>query len=442
MTDPRRQPGARSGAKRGRGRRVRGRRGPAAPRTLRGRLVGAALVCAALFAAMASSGIGAPTPSPRQPDGQAVTVQAEEESPGQHDAPQLAEARSAIVTDENGVVLFSLNPDEEIPMASITKVMTAMVALDSGMDLDAPCTIHETNLGADSQTAGFTPYDTPTLRELIEAMLVYSANDAAENVAINVAGSEEAFVGRMNEKAAELGMTHTHFANPHGLDADSHYSSASDLATMGRRALADYPLIARTVCLGSVTVTIGGTPTTLHSTDELISSYEGMRGIKTGATASGTAFLGACRRDGITLYTAVLGCQTTAGRFADTRALLDWAWGRMVPHRVASAAWVVDVEPYALNFWWKVAVSARADEDALAWPEGGALSWRRVESCPGALLEPGEPWGNVVWSQDGRDVGEVALAGRTSLVRVPAVGPFELPLYAGVQGMGQTREES
>lgn len=413
-----------------------------------------ALACAALFVAVAAvalvpveGGEVWQASSPSLEPAVAQGVLEAEAAPGWAsadlpDAPRLTEARAAIVTDENGTVLFSLNPDEELPMASITKVMTAMVALDSGMDLDAPCTIHETDLGQDSQTVGFTPADTPTLRELIEAMLVYSGNDAAENVAINVAGSEEAFVERMNAKAAELGMTHTHFANPHGLEAEGHYSCVEDLATMGRSALSSYPLIATTVCRTSVTVTIDGVPTTLHSTDELLSSYLGMRGIKTGEVASGTAFLGACRRDGITVFTVVLGCQTAEGRFADTRAMLDWAWGRLEPRRVASGGWVVDVEPYALNFWWKVAVSAESDEDVRSWPEGGDLSWRRAGGHRGMLLEPGEPWGGVSWSQDGRSLGEVRLAGRPRLVRTPAAGPFELTLYADTVGMGQTWEAS
>ena len=123
--------------------------------------------------------------------------------------PVLSEAQCAIVEDSAGNVLYEKNADTQMPMASITKVMTAMVALDSGIDLDTPCQIHATDLGADSQTAGFVEGDTPTLRELLRVMLIYSANDAAENIAINVAGSEEAFVELMNEKAQELGMTPT-----------------------------------------------------------------------------------------------------------------------------------------------------------------------------------------------------------------------------------------
>ena len=239
--------------------------------------------------------------------------------------PVLSEAQCAIVEDSAGNVLYSKNADTQMPMASITKVMTAMVALDSGMDLDTPCQIHATDLGADSQTAGFVEGDTPTLRQLLRVMLIYSANDAAENIALNVAGSEDAFVELMNEKAQELGMTNTHFMNPHGLDEDGHYSTVSDLALMGRIALSEYPFIAGTVHTRSVTVSVAGAQKTFYSTDELLGTYKGIRGIKTGYVAGSAAFLGACQRNGVELFTCVLGAQTSSGRFTDTVSLLNWS---------------------------------------------------------------------------------------------------------------------
>ena len=184
--------------------------------------------------------------------------------------PSLSEAQCAIVVDSAGNVLWSKNADQEMPMASITKVMTAVVALESGIDLDSTCTISDVDLGSDSQTAGFTSSDTPTMRQLLQAMLIYSGNDAALNVAINVAGSEDAFVDLMNAKAAELGMTHTHFTNPHGLYDENHYSCASDLVILGRYALEHFPFIASTVRTTSITLPIGGTEKTLNSTDDLM----------------------------------------------------------------------------------------------------------------------------------------------------------------------------
>ena len=264
--------------------------------------------------------------------------------------PDISEAQYAIVVDSAGNVLWSKNADQEMSMASITKVMTAVVALESGIDLDSTCTISDVDLGSDSQTAGFTSNDTPTLRQLLQAMLIYSGNDAALNVAINVAGSEDAFVDLMNEKAAELGMTHTHFANPHGLYDENHYSSASDLVILGRYALENFPFIASTVRRTSVTLNIGGAQKTLSSTDHLMGVYQGMLGIKTGYVDNQAAFLGACRKNGVTPYTCVLGCSTTKGRFTDTEAILDWAYDNFVDRPVSLKSWITDVRPYSLYF--------------------------------------------------------------------------------------------
>ena len=122
-------------------------------------------------------------------------------------APEVEEAQAAIVVDSSGSILWSKNVEREMGMASVTKVMTAVVALDSGMDLDTVCSIDYVDLGPYSQTAGFTSDDAPTLRDLLRVMLVYSGNDAACYVAQNVAGSVDEFVVLMNAKARELGIT-------------------------------------------------------------------------------------------------------------------------------------------------------------------------------------------------------------------------------------------
>ncbi|WP_130812062.1 D-alanyl-D-alanine carboxypeptidase family protein [Olsenella sp. Marseille-P4559] len=343
--------------------------------------------------------------------------------------PALSEAQCAIVEDSAGNVLYSKNADTQMPMASITKVMTAMVALDAGMDLDTPCRIYATDLGPDSQTAGFTESDTPTLRELLRVMLVYSANDAAVNVAMNVAGSEEAFVELMNEKAQELGMTSTHFENPHGLDESGHYSTVSDLALMGRVALSEYPFVAATVHTRSVTVSIGGTQKTFYSTDELLGTYKGIRGIKTGYVEGSAAFLGACQRDGVELFTCVLGAQTSLGRFTDTVSLLDWAYENYEMRSVAKRSWVVGVRPYAYNFAVSCVVTPTDDEGAVVWPDGGDLSYSTTMLRRDLLVDDGQPVGSSVWTQGGRLAGSVHYTAHATLDDIPRVNVFTLPLY-------------
>ena len=284
------------------------------------------------------------------------------------DEPKLTEATTAIVTDAQGNVLWSKNPDQELPMASITKVMTAIVALDSGVNLDEPCKITVPDLEEGSQVAGLTSDDTPTLRQLIMMMLVYSANDAAYNIAVNVSGSQQAFVDQMNKKAAEIGMTHTQFQNPHGLDADGHHSTARDLALMGRYAREHYPLIASAVHIRSYTTTVGGEQRTFHSTDDLMDTYRGLLGIKTGAEDSGTAFLGASKRGNITLYTCVLGCETTQGRFDDTAILMNWAYRNYNRVSIQRTDQIVQIRTSEDNFLFSAVVKPSTSTTYMAWP--------------------------------------------------------------------------
>lgn len=346
------------------------------------------------------------------------------------EGPELTESQAAIVVDQAGNVLWSLNPDEELPMASITKIMTAMVALDSGVPLDTVCTITEEELYWNSQEAGYKETDTPTLLELFQAMLVYSGNDAALNVALNVSGTEEAFVNLMNQKAAELGMTHTHFANPHGLEDEGHYSCVSDLVLMGRYAMEHYPLIAETVQMRSVDVVVNGQVETLYSTDDLMEIYEGLLGIKTGAVEAGKGFLGASRRGDVALYTAVLGCVSSEGRFYDTALLMDWAYETFRTRSFGQPGAVLRVSPYALSFKTKCPITMPSTYAATVWPEG-SVSYRRVTEAPDVLVEPGDVYAATWWRQSGRFCGGGSIKVDGQAYGIPSVNVFALPLFLG-----------
>ena len=345
--------------------------------------------------------------------------------------PTISEAQCAIVCDSSGNVLWSMNADREMALASITKVMTAVVALDSGLDLDSPCTISYVDLGPYSQTAGFTESDTPTLRELLRVMLVYSGNDAAVYIAQNVAGSEEAFVTLMNEKARELGMTHTHFANPHGLEADGHYSSVADLVILGRYALENYPLIASTVRLEYVEAYTDGWLQGFDSTDYLISNYQGALGIKTGTVESGSCFLGAARRNGATLYTCVLGCETDWGRWEDTMALLDWGFSVMTTKRIAASNWLIGVHPYAYDFRFNCGIRPRTDASIGYYQTGEELSYATSMMRDAVLVEPGQVTGTVSWKQGENGIGGAVLRASGNLEQIPAFNIFAVQLLMG-----------
>ncbi|MCH3968330.1 MAG: serine hydrolase [Atopobiaceae bacterium] len=332
-------------------------------------------------------------------------------------SPTLSEAQGAIVVDGSGNELWGVNEDVEYPMASITKIMTAMVAIDSGYSFSSTVTLSDVTLSENAQVAGYKGGETSSFEDLMRVMLVYSANDAAVEVARAVAGSEDAFVERMNEKAAQLGLTHTHFENVHGLDADGHYSSVSDLVKMGRYAMLNYPFIRKMVSTRSVTVPVGDSQLTFDSTDDLMETYQGLLGIKTGSCEGGTTFLGCSSRDGVTLYTAVLGCSTTQGRFDDTATMMDWAYDTYVTYHLADPDQSKRYVPYAYRFGWYCVLSADAKVDGLVWPYGGDTTYTTITTGGGKLAVPDQTYSVTLYQQDGRVVAACSSSTGSGLVK-------------------------
>ncbi|WP_058270386.1 D-alanyl-D-alanine carboxypeptidase family protein [Olsenella massiliensis] len=348
------------------------------------------------------------------------------------DEPALSEAQAYVLVDQGGNVLASQNADQQMEPASITKIMTAMVALDSGKDLDDACTLTRVTYDSNAQLAGIATGDVISFRNLLQVMLVYSANDAADNVALAVSGSTEDFVARMNEKAREIGMTNTHFSNTHGLSEDAHRSTAEDLVKMGAYALEHYPFIARTVRMRSVTATFAGTQTTYASTDELMDSYAGLIGIKTGSVESGYTFLGCSERSGVRLYSCVLGCATNAGRFGDTARLMDWGYESRYQRRTLSRAKLpVRIVNASTSFFGRLLVVAGMDASGLVLPERD-IAWSSTMLLPGSLVDPGSGYGSSVWTQDGRTVCAETYLADTQTRDLPQVNVFALPLFVNM----------
>lgn len=327
--------------------------------------------------------------------------------------PQVAEAQAWCVTDATGAVLASSNADERFAPASITKVMTAMVALDSGMALDTEVTMPElpTEGWEAAQVAGFETGSTASLEDMLEVLLVYSANDAAYAIAQAVGGSQQGFADLMNQKAQEIGMDHTTFKNPHGLEEDDHMSTAGDLVKMGRYALTHYPFIARMVRTRAVTIPVNGVQQTFHSTDELMDVYAPLIGIKTGKVEAGTTFLGASRKTQAQLYTCVLGCSSDWGRFQDTMDLMEWAYGTYRPVELSNTKEPVARRPFAYRFGWHVPVTADAAAQGLVWPDSAPCTYTSIMASRNQLLKPGEAAGACIWQQGGHVVGAMAYHG-------------------------------
>ena len=231
----------------------------------------------------------------------AVTVRAE--------AGQV-QAKAAVVMDaDSGRVLFEQRPDERLPMASTTKIMTALITLEQP-GLDESFTADESALRVEGSSMGLRAGDTVTLRALAAGMLAASGNDAANAAAVRIAGNIPDFVGMMNRRAEKLGLDGTHFANPSGLDGEEHYSTARDLAVLAREALKN-PDFAEMCSQPKIEAKFGAPPylRTLKNHNKLLEMYDGAVGVKTGFTKkSGRCLVSAAERNGITLICVTLGC--------------------------------------------------------------------------------------------------------------------------------------
>jgi serine-type D-Ala-D-Ala carboxypeptidase (penicillin-binding protein 5/6) len=236
-----------------------------------------------------------------------------------------------------GEVLLSRHARERLPIASITKLMTVLVALEH-VKLDDVVTVPAGAAKVGESTIGLTTGEQITVHDLVAAALVQSANDAADALADYVgSGDGTYFVRLMNEKAAALGLTDTHFVRPDGLDATGHYSSAHDVAILARTVMRD-PVVRRIVRERTTTIAGG---LRLHSWNDLLGRFPGLIGVKTGHTDNaGWCEVAAAARRGYTIYAVVLGSPSREQRNTDLTELLAWGIGRsrlvsaVDPHRV------------------------------------------------------------------------------------------------------------
>ena len=238
--------------------------------------------------------------------------------------------QAAILVDlGTGTVLYEKNADEQRAIASITKVMTLLLAfqaLEAGqVQLTDIVPVSEHAYGMGGSQIWLEPGEQLTLEEMLKAICISSANDAAVAVAEYIGGSEDAFVQQMNDEAARLGMTSTHFENACGLDETGHLSTARDVAVMSREMLLHHNEIADYCTIW--TDTLRGGATQLVNTNKLLRSYQGITGLKTGTTGgAGVCISASAERDGLGLVAVILGAPSSKDRFDAARTLLDYGF--------------------------------------------------------------------------------------------------------------------
>lgn len=244
--------------------------------------------------------------------------------------PFKVNAKAAILIEANtGKVLFALNENETLPIASITKIMTMLLlmeAIDSGkVNPSDTTTISAYATGMGGSQVYLKEGEVFTIEELLKAVAVHSANDASVALAEVIAGSEEAFVALMNQKAEELKMKNTKFLDCTGLTDEGHYSTAADIAIMSRELLVKHPKIIHYTTIWHDSFRDGKFD--LDNTNKLVKRYKGTTGLKTGFTnKAGFCLSASAEREGSKFISVILGSATNAARFSETAKLLDFAF--------------------------------------------------------------------------------------------------------------------
>ncbi len=320
-------------------------------------------------------------------------------------AEELPAPSAVLMEASTGKVLFEKNAHEQRPCASITKVMTlllVMEALDEGrihLEDMVSASEHASSMGGSD--IWLEPGETMSVDDLLKATVIVSANDAAVALAEYVSGSEEAFVQRMNERAAELGMKDTVFKNCNGLDEDGHVTTAYDIALMSRALIQHEKIFDYTQVWMDE---LRGGKTQLVNTNKLLKSYSGITGLKTGTTGkAGSCMAATAERDRMALVAVVLGCASTEERFSSAASLLDAGfsgWALTAPFLSPDA-----LAPVAVEKGMQSTVAVEADPlTGVVVPkgrEGEVVCEAVMEESLTAPVEQGQAVGEVTCVLDG-----------------------------------------
>lgn len=235
-------------------------------------------------------------------------------------------SKIALIYDRaSGRILYEKNGNKQTPMASTTKIMTAIVVLENA-NLTDTVTIDSKAAGTGGSRLGLKKNDKITVNDLLYGLMLRSGNDAAIALATYIGGSVEGFADMMNEKAKEIGLINSHFVVPHGLDNDGHYTTAYELAKMADYAL-NIEKFRQIVGTKSTTIYINGYAKAINNTNQLLGSVSGVYGVKTGFTnGAGRCLVTACKRDDFDIITVIIGADTTKQRTSDTIKLIQYAY--------------------------------------------------------------------------------------------------------------------
>ncbi|MBQ7377226.1 MAG: D-alanyl-D-alanine carboxypeptidase [Clostridia bacterium] len=331
-------------------------------------------------------------------------------------------AKSAFLMDyTTGTVLYEQNADERLPLASVTKIMTLLLVMeaiqDGRLSLNETVTVSEHAASMGGSQIFLEPGEKMSVEDLLKSVVISSANDAACALAEHIAGSEEAFVSAMNQKAKMLGMNDTNFENTNGLDdtATEHYSSARDIAVMSR-ALMAHPKILEYSSIWMDTIRDGAFG--LSNTNRLIRFYPGATGLKTGSTEKAKFCISATAlRNGMHLIAVVMGAETRDIRNAETKKLLDYGFANYGLY----TSEVPLLDPIKVLGGTKEEIKVEAENFAAIIGKGDAKNVTvkiTLEESLNAPITAGQAVGSVSFFADGKLIGKCNIVTKETVEKI------------------------
>ena len=336
----------------------------------------------------------------------ALTINAEE---------SYLSAKSAVLIEAETLnVLYQKNAFVKLPMASTTKIMTALVAIESG-DIDRLVKVDDRARGVEGSSVYLAQGEVLSMRDLLYALMLASANDAAAAIAYEISGSVEDFAVLMNERAQRLGLTSTNFANPHGLHDDNHYTTAYDLALITAEALKNETFVE--ICSSKTkTIPLNLNEGTRYLTNhnKLLKSYEGCIGVKTGFTKnSGRCLVSAAERDGLRLIAVTL---SAPDDWRDHKTMLDFGFANYKRLTLADKGGFTAALEITGGEVGEVIIT-NADRLSLFLPKSHQEITYEIEMIRPAFapIKRGDTVGRIVYYQGGKEIASSRLIAVTSV---------------------------
>lgn len=349
----------------------------------------------------------------------------------------LESGAAILIEQSTGQILYEHNTHEQLRPASVTKVMSILLIMeqiDSGnlsYTDTVPCSENARSMGGSQ--IWLDPRETLTVDEMLKAICVVSANDCVVAMAEHIAGSEEAFVQMMNDKAKKLGMNDTTFKNCHGIDEDGHVTSAYDIALMSRELLTKHPNITKytTIWMDS----LRGGKSQLVNTNKLIKTYRGITGLKTGSTSLALYNLSAsATRDGLSLIAVIMKAPSTKVRFTEAQKLLDYGFNKFSLKSFGNSGDVI--QSVSVNKGVKNSTDAVLENSAGTLIEKGKENQvtQSIEINPNieAPIKKGDVVGKVVFSLDGNELSSTNLVASCDVDKINLFTMYKKIIYSWV----------